>query len=351
LKIFLVGGAVRDELLGLPIKERDWVVVGSTPEEMESLGYQAVGKDFPVFLHPQTHEEYALARTERKTARGYKGFIIHADPDVTLEEDLKRRDLTINAIAKDEQGQLIDPYNGQADLKAKRFRHVSNAFSEDPVRILRLARFAAKLPEFKVDPKTESLLYDMVTNGEVDALVAERVWQELRRALDEKAPQRFFEVLKDCDALQILFPVLTNSIPNINYPQLSTEQRFALLLSNTTLKSIKALCSSYRVPTDFKELAVATRQLSDPYLNLDINEPSSLLDFLKLSDAQRREQRFIHIVELLTLLHATNHLPSLKAALHAIKNIDTRTLITQQLTGADFAKALKALQLEALAKK
>ena len=172
MKTYLVGGAVRDELLGLPITERDWVVVGATPEQMLALGYQPVGKDFPVFLHPVTHEEYALARTERKTGKGYKGFVFHADPSVSLIDDLKRRDLTINAIAKDDDGTLIDPYHGCDDLNHKTLRHVSVAFAEDPVRLLRLARFAAKLPDFCIDPATQEFITTMVTNGEVDALIS-----------------------------------------------------------------------------------------------------------------------------------------------------------------------------------
>ena len=186
-KIYCVGGAVRDQLLGLPVQERDWVVVGGTPEEMEAQGFRPVGKDFPVFLHPVTHEEYALARTERKTARGYKGFAVYAAPDVTLEQDLLRRDFTINAIAQEESGNLIDPHNGIADLRAGILRHVSGAFNEDPVRILRAARFAARFG-FTIAPETLALMRDMANNGEVDALVAERVWQELARGLMERTP-------------------------------------------------------------------------------------------------------------------------------------------------------------------
>ncbi|NCW85643.1 MAG: multifunctional CCA tRNA nucleotidyl transferase/2'3'-cyclic phosphodiesterase/2'nucleotidase/phosphatase, partial [Oxalobacteraceae bacterium] len=184
-KAYVVGGAVRDALLGLPVKDRDYVVVGATPEQMQALGFVAVGKDFPVFLHPQTHEEYALARTERKTAPGYAGFAFHATAEVTLEQDLQRRDLTINAIAQDDDGTLIDPYGGRADIDARVFRHVSAAFSEDPVRILRVARFAARFTEFSVAPETMGLMRQMVSSGEVDALVAERVWQELSRGLAE----------------------------------------------------------------------------------------------------------------------------------------------------------------------
>ena len=200
MKIYAVGGAVRDELLGLPVKDRDFVVVGATPEDMTRLGYRPVGKDFPVFLHPETHEEYALARTERKTARGYKGFQVCAAPDVTLEQDLSRRDLTINAIARDECGRIIDPYGGVADLKRGVLRHVSPAFAEDPVRILRLARFAARFG-FKVEPATLRLARVMVAGGEADALVPERVWQELAIGLMEAAPSKMFALLRKCGAL------------------------------------------------------------------------------------------------------------------------------------------------------
>ena len=204
-RIYCVGGAVRDRLLGLPVVDRDWVVVGATVEEMLSRGFLPVGKDFPVFLHPETHEEYALARTERKTAAGYRVFAVHASPDVTLEEDLLRRDFTINAMAEDENGNLIDPYHGVDDLRAGILRHVSMAFKEDPVRILRGARFAARFG-FVIAPETELLMREMVENGEVDALVPERVWQELARGLMEKKPSRFFEVLRSCGALKKILP-------------------------------------------------------------------------------------------------------------------------------------------------
>ncbi len=204
-KIYCVGGAVRDQLLGFPVQDHDWVVVGSTPEQMVAQGFKPVGSDFPVFLHPETHEEYALARTERKVAQGYKGFNVHASPEVTLEQDLLRRDFTINAIAQDTNGNLIDPYNGQADLKAGILRHVSAAFSEDPVRILRAARFVARF-DFKIAPETLALMRSMVDNGEVDALVAERVWQELARGMMEAHPSRFFTTLRECGALKKILP-------------------------------------------------------------------------------------------------------------------------------------------------
>lgn len=228
MKIYLVGGAIRDHMLGLPVKERDWVVVGSTPEELLALGYKSVGKDFPVFLHPETKEEYALARTERKTAPGYKGFVTDFNQDITLEEDLKRRDLTINAIAQDELGEYLDPLNGIQDIKNKKLKHISHSFKEDPVRILRIARFAARFASlgFTVDPSTNLLMQDMVKNGEVDALVPERVWQETDKALGEHSPQIFFSTLKNCEALKIIFPEIHNlyGVPNPpqHHPEIDT---------------------------------------------------------------------------------------------------------------------------------
>ena len=205
LEVYLVGGAVRDALLGRPLGDRDWVVVGSTPEQMQSLGFTPVGRDFPVYLHPQSHEEYALARTERKQGRGHRGFTVHAEPTVTLEEDLRRRDLTINAIAQDAQGAIIDPFNGVADLHAKRLRHVSAAFTEDPLRVFRVARFAALLPEFSVAAETLELMRSMAAAGELAELSAERVWQELHKALGTPAPENFFQVLAQCDCLEDWF--------------------------------------------------------------------------------------------------------------------------------------------------
>ena len=206
MQIYMVGGAVRDTLLGLPVSDHDWVVVGATPQELVDLGYLPVGRDFPVFLHPQTKEEYALARTERKTARGYRGFVVHSESSVTLEEDLARRDLTINAMARDESGRIIDPFGGQADLQQRVFRHVTDSFREDPVRILRVARLSARFADFTVAPETLELMRHMVHEGEVDALVAERVWQEIARGLMERQPSRMFETLRQCGALTRLLP-------------------------------------------------------------------------------------------------------------------------------------------------
>ena len=237
MKSYLVGGAVRDWLLGRPVKERDWVVVGETPDSMKARGFQSVGRDFPVFLHPETKEEYALARTERKTAPGYRGFIVHAEPEVTLEEDLRRRDLTINAMALDTEGRLIDPYGGARDLEKRLLRHVSPAFGEDPVRILRLARFAARFAPlgFRVAAETLDLMRAMVAAGEVDALVPERVFAELAKALAEPEPGAFFEVLRACGALARLFPEIDRLFgvpqPPEHHPEIDTGVHTLLVLA------------------------------------------------------------------------------------------------------------------------
>ena len=333
MQVFCVGGAVRDELLGLIVKDRDFVVVGSTPDQMEHLNFKPVGKDFPVFLHPNTHEEYALARTERKTGKGYKGFQIHADPSVTLEQDLARRDLTINAIAKDENGHLIDPYGGLDDLKLKIFRHVSPAYSEDPVRILRTARFAARFTEFSIAPETLELMRDMVKNGEVDALVPERVWQEIAKGLMEQKPSRMFEVLRECGALQKIMPELDIlwgvPQPEIYHPEIDTglhimmvidyaaKQEFSLpirfaalthdLGKGTTPKDIlprhtghevrgvdllKEVSRRLRVPNDCKELAQIVAKFHGKVHQVSKMQPETVLQFLMDTDAIRQPQRF-----------------------------------------------------------
>ena len=330
---YIVGGAVRDELLGLPVKDKDYVVVGTTPQAMLDAGYKPVGKDFPVFLHPKTHDEYALARTERKTAAGYKGFAVHAAPDVTLEEDLARRDLTINAIAKDETGQLIDPFNGVADIKAKTLRHVSAAFAEDPVRILRAARFAARFTDFTVASETLSLMRQMVDEGEVDALVPERVWQELSKGLMESKPSRMFELLRACGALQKILPELDNlwgvPQPPQYHPEIDTgvhvmmvidyaakqnfslPVRFAALMHDlgkgTTPKEIlprhigheirsvdllKNVSKRLRVPNDCKELAHIVAKFHGKLHQAPNMRPSTLLEFLIDCDAIRQPERF-----------------------------------------------------------
>jgi len=334
MKIYQVGGAVRDGLLGLPIADRDWVVVGATPEELLRQGYLPVGRDFPVFLHPQTHEEYALARTERKTAAGYHGFAVHADPGVTLEEDLARRDLTINAMALDEvSGHIIDPYGGQQDLLAKLLRHVSPAFVEDPVRILRLARFAARFADFSVASETQSQMQQMVQAGEVDALVPERVWQELSRGLMEQKPSRMIAVLRGCGALARLFPELDQLFgvpqPAEHHPEIDTGAHLLLVLDacarahaplavrfaclchdlgkGLTLPEhlprhighegrgvplVEALCARWRVPSDCKELAVLTAREHTHVHQSGGFSPEARLRLLERCDALRRPERF-----------------------------------------------------------
>ncbi len=333
LAIYCVGGAVRDELLGLPLKDYDYVVVGSTAEEMLNLGYTAVGKDFPVFLHPETHDEYALARTERKSGKGYKGFIVHTSPKVTLEEDLARRDFTINAIAKTVDGQLIDPYMGQADIQHKVLRHVSDAFVEDPVRILRAARFLARLTDFSIAPETMHLMQQMVADGEVDALVPERVWQELSTGLMESQPSRMFEVLRDCGALEKILPELDClwgvPQPEKHHPEVDTgvhvmmaldyaaQQNFSLpvryavlmhdLGKGTTPKEIlprhighdirsadlvKIVSERLRVPNDCKELAFIVAKFHIKAHQVIEMKPSTLLKFLIDLDAIRQPARF-----------------------------------------------------------
>ena len=333
MKTYIVGGAVRDRLLGLPVVDRDHVVVGASPDDMVALGFQPVGKDFPVFLHPQTHEEYALARTERKSGHGYKGFKVYAAPEVTLEEDLLRRDLTINAMAEDETGALVDPYGGQRDLAAKTFRHVSEAFAEDPVRILRVARFAARFTDFSVAPETLALMRQMVDSGEIDALVPERVWQEVARGLLDAQPSRMFLALRDCGALARLFPEIERLFgvpqPPEHHPEIDTgvhvmrvvdwaarqgaslAVRFAALTHDLGKGStppelwprhhgheaagaelVRALCERIRVPADCRDLAVAVaREHGHVHRALELR-PGTLVELLERVDAFRRPGRF-----------------------------------------------------------
>ncbi|NOQ89195.1 MAG: multifunctional CCA addition/repair protein [Gammaproteobacteria bacterium] len=335
MKTYLVGGAVRDELLGYPFKEKDWVVVGATVDDMTAAGYQQVGKDFPVFLHPETKEEHALARTERKTAAGYKGFEVHASPDVTLEDDLIRRDLTINAIAKDENGAYIDPYHGIPDIKNKILRHVSDAFLEDPVRILRIARFMARYAHlgFSIADETKDLMKDMVSAGEVDALVPERVWQEMQKALTEKTPTAFITTLRDCGALERILPELDCLFgvpqPIEHHPEIDTgihtlmvleqacllseagDVRFAALMHDlgkgTTDKQewprhinheargadiVKNICQRLRIPNEYRDLAEHTARFHLHYHRALELKPATLVKTLEQLDAFRKPERF-----------------------------------------------------------
>ncbi|MBS1171128.1 MAG: cca [Burkholderiaceae bacterium] len=338
MKTYVVGGAVRDRLLGRPVQDRDHVVVGATPQQLVARGFTPVGKDFPVFLHPHTHEEYALARTERSTGPGYKGFTFHTAPDVTLEDDLIRRDLTINAIAEDEDGTLIDPFGGQRDLAAKLFRHVSSAFAEDPVRILRVARFAARFADFAVAPETLALMRQMVAAGEVDHLVPERVWQELARGLMEAKPSRMFAVLRDCGALAHILPELDAlwgvPQPEIHHPEIDTGAhvmlvvdlaaaaghplpvRFAALLHDlgkgVTPKEgwpshhghealgvplVQAICQRLRVPNDCRDLALMTaREHGNIGRGLQLRA-ATLVNVFERCDAIRRPERFFDMLK------------------------------------------------------
>ncbi|HEX2531290.1 MAG TPA: multifunctional CCA addition/repair protein, partial [Burkholderiaceae bacterium] len=341
MKIYSVGGAVRDELLGLPVQDRDYVVVGATPEQMVTRGFIPVGQDFPVFLHPSTHEEYALARTERKTAPGYKGFVFHTDSKVVLEEDLARRDLTINAMAQSEDGAIVDPFGGQRDLRDRIFRHVSAAFAEDPVRILRVARFAARFTDFTVAAETNALMRNMVETGEVDALVPERVWQELARGLMEAKPSRMFEVLRACGALVRILPELDAlwgvPQPEQHHPEIDTGVhvmlavdcsaqrqhnlpiRFAALTHDLgkgttppaewprhyghearSVTLVEHVCKRLRVPNDCRDLARITARDHGLVARAMELRPDTIVALLERCDAFRKPQRFIdmlHAVE------------------------------------------------------
>ncbi|MGK5044289.1 multifunctional CCA tRNA nucleotidyl transferase/2'3'-cyclic phosphodiesterase/2'nucleotidase/phosphatase [Janthinobacterium sp. GB4P2] len=303
MKIYTVGGAVRDQLLGLPVKDHDHVVVGATPEDMLRQGFRPVGKDFPVFLHPKTQEEYALARTERKTAPGYRGFVFHTAPDVTLEDDLVRRDLTINAIAQAEDGSLTDPFGGIDDIRNKIFRHVSDAFGEDPVRILRLARFAARFSTFTVAPATLALMRQMVADGEVDALVAERVWQEVAKGLMESHPSRMLAVLHECGALARIMGEITLSehllqvIDHAAAQGVDLPVRFAALMLHVSKDAIAQLSERLRVPNECRELAVmAAREREHINGALELHA-EAIVALCERCDGLRKPQRFAQLLQ------------------------------------------------------
>lgn len=337
MKTWRVGGAVRDALLGRPVNDHDWVVVGASPKELVDQGYLPVGKDFPVFLHPVTREEVALARTERKTAPGYHGFTFHADPTVTLEEDLQRRDLTINAMAQDDEGLIVDPYGGRKDLEARVLRHVSSAFSEDPVRILRIARFAARFHDFTVAPETTALMSHMVEAGEVDALVAERVWQELSRGLMEERPSRMFEVLRSCGALARLLPEVDGlwgvPQPELHHPEVDTGVHLMMVLDTAarldaplavryaclghdlgkgttpqdewprhiahearSVKLVEAVSARLRVPNECRETAVTVAREHGNVHRSGTLDAAAVVRLLDRCDAWRRPERFADVL-------------------------------------------------------
>lgn len=403
MKTYLVGGAVRDALMGVSGSDRDWVVVGGTPEALVAQGYQPVGKDFPVFLHPTTHEEYALARTERKTARGYHGFSVYAAPDVTLEQDLARRDLTINAIAQDEHGNRTDPYGGERDIAAQVLRHVTEAFREDPVRILRVARFAARFPDFTVAPETVALMREMVADGEVDALVSERVWQELSRGLMGTKPSRMLQVLRDCGALQRLLPEVNKlyGVPQRAeyHPEIDTgihlemvldasarmnaplEVRFACLCHDLGKGSTPAdvlprhigheqrsekltrnLCERWRVPVLCKELAeLVAREHGNIHQSLGFGA-EAVLRLLVRCDALRRPERFLLALQACEC-DARGRLgkedetyaqgPRLALLLKAAQSVDSAAVSAQALldglTGPAVGQRLDAARVAAIA--
>jgi len=390
MEIYLVGGGVRDQLLGLPVKDRDWVVVGSTPEQLLSQGYQPVGKDFPVFLHPETHEEYALARTERKTQPGYHGFVVHAAPDVTLEQDLLRRDLTINAIAQTPDGQLIDPFNGQQDLKDKVLRHVSPAFIEDPVRVLRIARFAARFG-FSIADETKALIQQMIAAKELDHLVAERVWQELEKALATKQPSLFFTTLRTVGALETLFPDVDRlfGVPQVKkwHPEIDTgihammvidqaarltddiAVRFAALCHDlgkgTTPADIlpqhigheqrsveltQRLCEQLRVPNDIKSLALKVAEYHTHVHLLFELKAKTILKVIEALDSFRRPERFAQYLlageadckgrpgyEDL----AVAEIPVFEQCFSAVQKVTAKPFVEAGLQGLEIAQALR----------
>ncbi|HEX9192505.1 MAG TPA: multifunctional CCA tRNA nucleotidyl transferase/2'3'-cyclic phosphodiesterase/2'nucleotidase/phosphatase [Burkholderiales bacterium] len=368
MKIYRVGGSVRDELLGLPVVDRDYVVVGATPEEMVRLGYKPVGKGFPVFLHPETHEEYALARTERKVARGYKGFQIHCAPEVTLEQDLERRDLTLNAMARDEEGRLVDPFGGAADLERGLLRHVSPAFAEDPVRILRVARFAARFG-FAVAPQTMALMRTMVANGEAEALVPERVWQEFSRGLMEGDPGRMFAVLAEAGLLGKLLPelglefedgraandaarIVVRGLACAAGQRLGLAVRFALVASRpASAEATRALCERLKAPNGCRDLAVLAQRHGEKVKGAAELRAPELLQLLEACDAFRRPERLEELLALCECLQhgergwgETPYVPrvALRRALAAASGIDAARIAAESAKSDIAAKVRRA---------
>lgn len=371
MKIYLVGGAVRDALLELPVHEKDWVVVGATPEQMIERGFKAVGRDFPVFLHPQTHEEYALARLERKVAPGYRGFVTAFSPDVSLEEDLRRRDLTVNAMAQDEEGHIIDPYGGRADLSRRVLRHVSEAFTEDPVRILRIARFLARFAHlgFEVAPETRALLQRMIEAGEADALVPERIWRELERLLREKSPTAGIRLLEDCNAWRSLLPALPGgrfsadtlaALHQAAQREASSAVRFAVLSHELSALDIEQCCQLWRVPTEHRELALLLKRLRASFYGLATEmtntapekKADELLTLLEAADGFRRPERFLDLLTAINALADDLQMRTLCEALRlAMESTRTVKLSTEEirgLSGPALGQALRRKRLGVL---
>ncbi len=361
MEIYLVGGAVRDHLLGLPIKEKDWVVVGSTEAEMLSQGFIKVGKDFPVFLHPQTHEEYALARTERKVGKGYYGFECYAAPDVTLEQDLLRRDITINAMAAAVDGSghiisIIDPYHGQNDIKKHSLHHISDAFKEDPVRILRVARFAARFAELKftVAKETIQFMQEMVNAGEINELVPERVWQEWQQSLIETKPDIFLEVLHQCGALVKLFPDIDTVLHKVltllkEVSAITSDPKIRFAATLLHVAKAKELCQQYKVPNEYQDLGLKVREYHSQIIASDLS-PEALLTLLGNLDAWRRAERF---QEMLMACEAIS--PDKKTTIHKLQKayeitnaVKPTEFVEQGLKGYEIQAALQEKRLQAL---
>lgn len=359
-KIYLVGGSVRDRLLGLPVVDHDWVVVGATPDQLIALGYQQVGKDFPVFLHPTTKEEYALARTERKSGNGYTGFICDFGANITLEQDLIRRDLTINAIAMDEQGHIVDPYNGVSDLHNKILRHVSLAFREDPLRILRIARFAARYHHlgFKIAPETLILMKEMVAAGEVSYLTPERIWKETEKALSTQHPQVYFQVLNQCGALAVLFPQLILSQNVVDALARSVELtelltvRFAILCAQMpTKQSVELLCQKIKSPTSFSKIAVMVQQYGKVVEDIKQLTAEQIIHLLNSIDVWRNPQ---HLEQLIIASHAYCEKEPflqaqyLKEAYNVANSVNVQNIIADGFTGKAINNELQKRRIEAL---
>jgi tRNA nucleotidyltransferase (CCA-adding enzyme) len=379
MEVYLVGGAVRDELLGLPVTERDWVVIGASPEEMESQGYKAVGKDFPVFLHPQSKEEYALARTERKKGRGYKGFEVHTSPDVTLEEDLLRRDLTINAIAQNESGEIIDPYGGQQDLNNKVLRHVSAAFSEDPLRVLRVARFAAKLHllGFKIEHETLLLMRQIVTSRELRELSLERIWQETSKALLTDSPGEYFQVLNECNALAQVFPNFDNQFSDPDSRQhglvaLTTivkqyhdpNIRFAAFIGGLYFKETKYECINIKKLTEVLPLPNTCKKLLTLIVNiqhachnsLELGD-DELLKLLQKLDAKRNPERFNIFLDICEAIYTCVYKGDsykqkswLQKVAAEMEKVSIDKWLREKVSGEELANNIKQAQLALLNK-
>ena len=358
MKTYLVGGAVRDLLLGVPHKERDFVVVGGTPEEMLALGFKQVGKGFPVFLHPKTHEEYALARTERKTGHGYTGFTCFSSREVTLEEDLKRRDLTINAMALTDDGYLIDPYGGKEDLKNRILRHVSAAFAEDPLRVLRVARFAARFSDFTVHPETMLLMQNIVASGELNTLTPERVFQEFEKALKEKFLNRFFEILRECGALDVLFPEISwgQVFHHTFLVHMCDERpdpiiRFAALFSNLERESVRKICKRLRAPRAYIDLAFAVIGTKEDFQNALQLSPEHIVHLFEKLDAFRRKERFydwLLACENFSTIIPSQEFTFLNHAYDIVRNVSTKPLLDKGINGLELKMALHRERVKAL---